>query len=148
MTELAADIEQMARAPGIAGRSTVEPAVLVDGAIRSAVTARPELAATLALGAFEDVAPVRVDAELATWALDRLLRIVGHARIRGWRDGEAYVVEVRAMSPCDLATQPLAQAAVRAALDADGGVLRVSATGESDDAWPVCAIALPVAPPA
>lgn len=144
LTSLAEDLEHLSRASadGVE-RSAVTPAWLVARAVERVVSARPDAGASIDVGTVEDGVSVSVEPERSTWALARLFELVAKAKVSGRRSGSSFVLEVRAWAPCDLASQLLAQSAIRASFGADGGMLRVSAPGE-DYAWPICEITLPL----
>jgi len=125
-------------------REDVAPADLVSRAVACTGARSSTATAGLVVGSIEDGPMLHVDPERATWALSRVLDVTRDAKLRGWRDGSRFVLEVRAEQFRPRASDRLAFAAAAASCETAGGRLRVSAPGDDGDDALVCELRLPL----
>ncbi|HEY8088271.1 MAG TPA: PAS domain S-box protein [Polyangiaceae bacterium] len=142
------DVEQLALAGRELPQEAVAPADIVWRALGRARAHAGAANVRLHVGSIEDGASLCLTPDRAVWALARLVLLVQDAKLRGWRDGSRYVLELRVEEgDSRIEGKGLGRAAVRAALAAEGATLRISSPGDDGDPALVCEIAFPLASP-
>lgn len=141
---LAEDIEQLVMAGEAGAREAISPIVLVERALARARAHVPDTEASIDVGSIANDVVLQVAPERATWAIARLLVLIGACTLRGRRGGSTYVLELRASSRPEPSRSRLAYAAVHTALAAEGGGLRIAVPTEGAEGDLVYEISLPV----